>query len=545
MKKSETFDQAVEEEENKIDQAEASNESSEDVAENIVNSVFKLSISTFLNIGIYLFLFLFANFFVTKEIQGEMNVFSSFTNTFMTIAILGLDQAFLRFYHKPPGKLTSNGLLRHCLYFSGSILLFIALLGSTVFLTPLYNFIKLSPNIGTWVVPILFLNAGFYMVARYINIYLRMEMRIFAYTLQGFLTQVFFKIFYLLGAFSSDPLIPMIIISTTGLGLFAVVQIIIYRKTLKPKSGGIDKEAYKTILPFGFFTAPSSIFVALNASVPLSLIKSRMIVGGAAIGALPFIDSDRVANSLNFQIENATKSAVGTYSIAFQLSNMVAMIQGGFSTFWTPYIYKNYKTHHKQITYMHDLMNFIILVFFCLLVAFEDIIFLILNNYSSAKFIFPLMMLSAVFNLLCVTTVNGNALKQRPIFDTIGIGLGLLIDVLGCIFLIPPFGILGATIALVLGNATAYVFRTVTAQILYPTIAKPSKTVLAFVIATVVAIFGTMYTNQFLIKFLVAAVGIVAYIFLYMPQFKRTWKLGIDILQKSWAKVTHSSSKKK
>lgn len=526
MTKNETFDEAVKEEEGKIGSEETAGDSAQDIAENIVNSVFKLSISTFLNIGIYLFLFLFANFFVSEEMQGKMGIFSNYTNTIMTIAILGLDQAFLRFFYEPPGKLSSNGLLRHCLYFSGSLLIFLALVGSTIFLSPLYHLIGLTGSVGKWIVPILFLNAGFYMVARYINIYLRMEMRIFAYTLQGFLTQVFFRLIYLLGAAFKDPLIPMIVISVVGLGLFAIVQIIIYRKILAPKKDGIDIEAYKTVLPFGLVTAPSSIFTAMNASLPLSLIKSRMMTSAYQDSTQSMIDK-----------------SVGTYSIAFSLSNIVAMVQGGFSTFWTPYIYKNYKTHQKQITYMHDLMNLIIFVFFCLLVAFEDLIFVILYNFSSVKLIFPLMMLSAVFNLLCVTTVNGNALMRRPIFDTIGIGLGLLINIVGCFFLIPPFGVLGATIALVIGNAVTYIFRTFTSQKLYSTIASPARTILAFAVAIVIAILGTVFTNQFFLKFLVAAIGIVFYIFLYLPQFKRVWKLGIDILKKGIAKVNHSSKK--
>ncbi|MDL2325016.1 lipopolysaccharide biosynthesis protein [Ruminococcaceae bacterium OttesenSCG-928-A16] len=478
-----------------------------DTAENFVGSVFKFSISTFANMGIYALVFLLTNFFVSNETLGKVALFNDYTAIFMNIAILGLDQALMRFYHEPPNKLSSGGLFRHCVYFSGSLLLFCAFMGSTLFLNPLYKGIGFG-GVGTWVIPLMFLNAGFYLVARYFNVLFRMEMKVVAYTAQSILMQVFLKLFYMVGAFFENPETAMILCSALGLGLFAIALIIIRRKMLKPQKSEFTPAAYKTILPFGAATAPTSVFVALNGGLPKSIITS-LTVGPAGAAA----------------------AATGIYTYAFQLSSIVAMVQGGFAAFWTPYVYANYKTHQERILKVHDFINFIILVFFCLLVAFEDIIFLILSNYSGSKVLFPLLMLSAVFNILCETTVQGNALSRRPILDTIGMGIGVATNVLLCFLLIPRFALIGAAVAIVAGNGAAYLFRTVCAQRLYRTIRKPAKTALALAVAGLVAAFGTLFTAQFLLKLLASFVGIGIYCLMYRQELKRCWGIGISILK--------------
>lgn len=472
-----------------------------DTAENFVGSIFKFSISTFANMGIYAILFLLTNFFVAQETLGQIDLFVGYTATIMNVAILGLDQALMRFYHEPPNKLGANGLFRHCIYFSGTLLLFCALLGSTIFLSPMYKAIGFQ-GIGLWVIPLLFLNAGFFLVARYFNVLYRMEMRVAAYTVQSILLQVFYKLFYLVGAFAKDPNTAMILCSALGLGGFAAALLFIRRKTLRPAHKEFTPAVYKTIVPFGAATAPTSIFVTLNGNLPKSIITSMLSL-----------------------------TATGVYTYAFQLSSIVAMVQGGFAAFWTPYVYANHKTQKERILKVHDFINFIILVFFCLLVAFEDIIFWILSNYADSKPLFPLLMLSAVFNILCETTVQGNALARRPIFDTIGIGVGVGVNVLLCALLIPRFGLIGAAVAIMAGNGAAYFFRTAFAQRMFRTIRYPAKTAAAIGVALAVTTLGTLFTHNFLFKLLSSFLGIGVYCLMYRQELVRSWGLGISVLK--------------
>ncbi len=476
-----------------------------DTAEQFVGSVFKFSISTVANICIYGLSLLLINFFVSHEVQGQMGLFTSYTNTIMTIAILGLDQAFTRFFHEPPNGLSSNGLFRICFYFSSAALLLGGAICSTLLLTPMYNLIGFS-MVGKGVIPLVFMNALFFMFARYFNTLYRMEMNVKIYTIQSVLMQFFYKLFYLVGALFGfeTPLPAMIFCSLLGLGSLALVFCLLRRRALRPRLKEFRPASYKSILPYGLAVAPTAVFVVLNGAIPLSFITN--IIGEAE---------------------------AGVYSYAYALSNVVTLIQGGFASFWAAYMFKNYKTQKVRIMRVHDYLNFIILVFFAFLVAAEDLIFLVLANYRDALPIFPLVMLSAVSTILCETTVYGNAIARKPIFDTIGIGISFIINVSLCVLMIGPLnmGLFGAALAVAIADFAMYLFRTIIAQRFYRTIRFPVKTTMAILVAIALTAAGTVFAYQFLIKLICATAAIVIYCLMYRAEFLRFWQLGVSILK--------------
>ncbi|MDL2219699.1 hypothetical protein LJC04_05140 [Ruminococcaceae bacterium OttesenSCG-928-O06] len=476
-----------------------------DSAEQFVGSVFKFSIATFANMFIYALFFIITNFYVAEETLGQVELFTGFTNTLMTVAVLGLDQALMRFYREPPAGVSQNSLFRHCVYFSGTFLLFGMLMGSTIFARPLYGYIGFE-TVGLWVMPLLFLNAAFFLVARYFNVLFRLEMNVKTYTIQSIVMQFFYKLFYMVGAFFPNPDEAMMLCSAAGLGALAVVLVFIRRKTLRPHPAGLRGGVYKTVLPFGLAVAPTAIFVTLNGNVAKSIITSFL---GLA--------------------------ATGRYSFAFAMSSVVTMVQGGFAAFWAPYMYANYKTHQARIMKVHDFINFVILTFFCVLVAFEDVIFWVFKQYSPSMLIFPLMMFSAVFNILTETTVHGNAIARKPIFDTIGIALGACINFAMCFALIPQFNLVGAAVALVIGNGASYLLRTLTAQRLYRSIPSPGKTAMALLIGAAVAAAGTVFSGQFVVKGLCCLAAIGLYCLMYRKELVRLCKILLSLAKSVWA----------
>ena len=68
---------------------------------------------------------------------------------------------------------------------------------------------------------------------------------------------------------------------------------------------------------------------------------------------------------------------------------------------------------------------------------FEDIIFLVFPGKAACQRFFPLMMLAAVFLILMEGTVYGNSIARRPHHDTIGVAVGVLAEVLICLWLVP------------------------------------------------------------------------------------------------------------
>lgn len=472
-------------------------------AEGFVGSIAKYSISTFANIIIMAAAIIFTDLFVPIESHGQISLFTTWTGTIMTVAILGLDQALIRFYHERPAGLSKNGLFRLCFYFSSIALLVVGVFSSTLFAGPVHSTLGFT-LIGPTVVPLLFLNAFFFMVARYFNVLYRMEGNILLYTVVSVLMQFFYRLFYLLGmAFGFENPVPaMVLCSVAGLGAFALVFSINRRKTLRPNSAEFRSGGYKTLLPYGFAVAPTAVFVTLNSSISQSYITHQL-------GATPN----------------------GIYSFANTLSNAVTLIQGGFASFWGPYMFENYKEHNSRIRRVHDYLNLIILVFFCCLVAFQDIIFVVLSNKAEARTIFPLMMLAAVFTILCETTVYGNAIARKPVFDTIGIGLSFALNIGLCVILVPRLELIGAAMSLAAANGAMFLFRTFTAQRLYRSIQSPLRTTVAVLIAIAVGALGTLWAVNLPLRLALCAIAIGLYCLLYHTQLVYLFKLGFSMLQ--------------
>ena len=153
---------------------------------------------------------------------------------------------------------------------------------------------------------------------------------------------------------------------------------------------------------------------------------------------------------LSFVGNASGENAQGLFAFGYSLAQLVTAIQAGFSTYWGPYVYSHYRDEQERICRVHDVLNLLIFGFFCVLVMFEDIVFVIFPDKRGCLAIFPLLMLAVVFNILCEGTVYGNSIARKPWHDTIGIGLGALSNFGLCALLVPAFGLTGAALALVL-----------------------------------------------------------------------------------------------
>ena len=212
-------------------------------------------------------------------------------------------------------------------------------------------------------------------------------------------------------------------------------------------------------------------------------------------------------------------------------------MQAGFSTYWGPYVFAHYRDDQPRIGRVHaDLLNFLIFGFFCCLVIFEDIIFLVFPDKAACQRFFPLMMLAAVFLILMEGTVYGNAIARRPHHDTIGVALGVIAEVLICLWLVPSYSVTGAAVALVAGNAVMFMYRTITGQYYYRTIPSIPRTVSGFLLAIAVALVGVILYQNFLLK--LVAVGAILFIYctLYRQQLQKLWQLGIGLLRKLFSR---------
>ena len=190
------------------------------------------------------------------------------------------------------------------------------------------------------------------------------------------------------------------------------------------------------------------------------------------------------------------------------------------------------KNVKERIGRIHDLLNLLIFGFFCLLVMFEDIIFIIFPAKSACLPYFPLMMLAVVFSILCEGTVYGNTIARKPFQDTIGTAVGVAANIAVCAVLVPRFGVMGAAVGLVAANATMFLYRTVTGQYYYRTIPSFSRTICGFLLAVGVAVIGVVFAHIFIIKFVLTAAILFIYCNIYRAQLYKLWQIFMGFVRR-------------
>lgn len=477
--------------------------------ESFVGNVMKYSVATYLG-----FLISGAALIIKGVLPADAYAvpatFMAYTMSLMNLGMLGLDQALLRFYREPPRGATGRGMFLACVRLSLLVMLVVGAAASLFFAPTLAVAFGLGQG-GAALVPFLFLNAALYMLVRYVNVLLRLENDVRAYTVQTLWMNACLNLVYLLPGFFTSNVWAFVAAALAGFGGVAVAfwfralgasrgQDAAPRGLRAPEAG---QGVYRLMLPYGLLLAPAAILTPLYRSVCLSFLA-------AGPGA----------------------TSQGLFEFAYTLAQLVTTVQAGFSTYWGPYVYAHYRTEQERIGRIHDVLNFLVFGFFCVLIMFEDVIFLIFPDKAACMRFFPVMMLSAVFAILIEGTVYGNAIARRPHHDTIGVALGVAVNVALCAWLVPLYSVTGAAAAVAASNAAMFLYRTVTGQYYYRTIPNYGRTISGFLLALAATCVGVVFYQHFVVKFVLVGAIVFVYCTLYRPQLQKLWQMTLALLRR-------------
>ena len=477
--------------------------------ESFVGNVMKYSVATYLG-----FLISGAALIIKGVLPADAYAvpatFMAYTMSLMNLGMLGLDQALLRFYREPPRGATGRGMFLACVRLSLLVMLVVGAAASLFFAPTLAVAFGLGQG-GAALVPFLFLNAALYMLVRYVNVLLRLENDVRAYTVQTLWMNACLNLIYLLPGFFTSNVWAFIAAALAGFGGVAVAfwfRALGASRGQGAAPGGLrapvaGQGVYRLMLPYGLLLAPAAILTPLYRSVCLSFLA-------AGPGA----------------------TSQGLFEFAYTLAQLVTTVQAGFSTYWGPYVYAHYRTEQERIGRIHDVLNFLVFGFFCVLIMFEDVIFLIFPDKAACMRFFPVMMLSAVFAILIEGTVYGNAIARRPHHDTIGVALGVAVNVALCAWLVPLYSVTGAAAAVAASNAAMFLYRTVTGQYYYRTIPNYGRTISGFLLALAAACVGVLFYDHFVLKFLLVGAILFIYCTLYRPQLHKLWQMALALLRR-------------
>ena len=95
----------------------------------------------------------------------------------------------------------------------------------------------------------------------------------------------------------------------------------------------------------------------------------------------------------------------------------------------------------------------------------------------------------------------------------------------------PAFGLTGAALALAASNGLAFLYRSITGQMYYRTVASYPKTISGFLLAFAVTAAGTLLWQHFVLKFVLTGAVLFIYCTLYRAQLLKLWNMGLGILR--------------
>ncbi len=170
-----------------------------------------------------------------------------------------------------------------------------------------------------------------------------------------------------------------------------------------------------------------------------------------------------------FLINYGGLNAIGLMGVANRITNIITFAITAFQMGWGPFAYSLIKDEKlAKMTYAKVLTIFLVLLLSSTagisVLAREIIAVLATSKYEASKVAIPFLSISSVawgaFYIVCI----GYGIAKKSYHTTIAVALAALFTLLANILFIPKWGILGASIATLLGNLIALIYAYLASQ---------------------------------------------------------------------------------
>lgn len=401
------------------------------------------------------------------EVIGKINIFNTYTNLFALLVLIGLDQAFARFYYERPNNRSIGYLFSFCFGFSYAVLASIFVLSLPFRALLSWELFGETDNLLLY---LFFISLFCYCTLRYLNLSYRMEQDIKMYTIQNILWLIVTKILYLGVGFWDPSYKPALIVLTISHFILVVVYLWIQRHRFEVIRK-LDRTFSKEIMKFALPLVPFAALTWANTSIPQVVMQKTM-----------------------------DYRSIGVFTSAITLANVILVIQAGFNTLWVPFVYDNYKTQAGQFFKVHRYLLCVLTICALLLVLFQDVVFLLLGEkFREAKMFFPFLLLGPICYTIGETTGVGIEISKKSYLNLIVFVSSVLVNLVLCLLLRIPFGISGIAMAFGLAGLTAMSLKTIFGQRLYRSI-NSYKYIFFTLFCILVSAIVTLWIGSFLLK---------------------------------------------
>lgn len=423
--------------------------------------------------------------FLPEEL-GKINLFLSITNLLIPFIYLGFDQAYVRFHNEPCGKNSADSIFKICFAISTfmSILVgAVVLIGWRYFSSQIIGYESISVALSL----IVYLIAT--MLMRFANLKARMENNVWLFFIQSVLSTVIIKLSFVGVALFTRSAEYAIIVRTILLALAGIVFIVMIFVKNNEVRTDYTKPVIRELSAFALPVFPTVFLIMLNTSLSQLLLKTF-----------------------------ADYSMIGIYSNAVTIAGIITIVQSGLNTFWTPFVYENYKNQY-MIQKMHHIISFAMLAVTIIISGFQDIIYYILvdEQYWASKCILGFLLISPVSDTISETLGLGIELSKKTYLRLPVYIVNILVNIVACTLLIPRFGILGAAMATALASLSMLVVKTIMGERFYKCSNNYIKLILGYIIL-IISAFANYTFNVWWMKIVVAFGGLVLTSLLYLKE---------------------------
>lgn len=385
---------------------------------------------------------LISRLYPTEE-YGKINLFYSTALLLMYLFSLGLDAVCIRFFFEPEKlqkSLTNRHLFGFAFTLSLSLTVVVGCLCAAFASNQISSYLFGESNaVG---VVLLFIFTGAMIVFRLLNVIARMEIKAFKYNVQCITQNVLSRVLFVMMISVSTSYFPAISFMALTLAVAAIVFFLKESESFDFMLPRIKSETIKTIVMFGMASMTSVLVLQLNTSL------GKFVLTG--IGRY---------------------DDVGIYAIATTAASAFNVLPTAFGTYWSPFMYKNYKKEAKTIKDMHDCLIIASIIIVITLMLFQDALyFLIGGDYSASQMYFMLVMLIPISSFVCETTSYGIPLSNQMHLNALAAVVGVLVNLCLEIILVPAFGALGAGIGVAASGVVMGALRSVWGQKRYSSI---------------------------------------------------------------------------
>jgi O-antigen/teichoic acid export membrane protein len=456
----------------------------------LVKSFVKFSFGSWVAAAISFFTTPIITLLLVPQEFGRAATFA-FTNALLLQVVLaGGDQGFMRFFYEKDVKdrpaLLWNSLLP-------SFLFWIILSSSILFLwKPVSQWLIADEQF--LIAVLLTINLFLVLLDRYTFLVIRMQQKGTIFSLLRILTSILNAIFIIVYCrYVSKSFYAIIAASMFSLTITIIISVFVEHRFWFSKIAITKKEIIQ-LLKYGIPFAPACLMSILFESLDKVFLRTYR----------------------GFE-------EMGLYSAAYKIVALLAIVQTGFSMFWTPVSFENYEKYPDDTSLYEKTYRYLLVILTILgllLIGCKDLIILIFaKGYREAANLVPFLVFIPVLYTLTEITCLGIYFKKKSMWQLIVFGILLVVSLSFNYILVPLLGAKGAALVVAISYTAYFFLRTYVSIRLYPMNFHLGKTMLTFIMLYIVAGLNTFVASK-IVGISCAAAAVLVYSLFHISTIK-------------------------